>query len=525
MTGDYRFRKAPPENVGIRSGAITNFLKEAEREHLQLHAIMISRKDRLIAEGYWKPYAADKVQRICSAGKAVVATAVLFALAERRFSLRDTAAKLFPDQTPPDIDAKAAAITVYDLLTMHAGHRTDSFAYTASCGEEVWSQFLKVPVIDEPGTKFFYDNGIPDVLAGLVRKTTGETINSYLKSRLWDPLQIRDVRIETGRGYEELATFCMSTASLMKLTLFYLHDGYWNGEQLLPPELVRKARSWQVPLSGIETELHGADRYEPEVGYGFQIWKSLGANFVLNGGCGQLGIGFPEFDLAIAVQADEPRSDRIEKLLWQNLRGNIYNRPLAEDQESYRELEERLQNLTLMEECGDEKPEIPEPGARCICTPRTMIAGIEKLEIAQQGDCIELKFNGSQSIELPTDGSWTACRIPVIVPETGNDGEHRKSDHGVRLDTNVGYDTGEGYAAIMCRKNLFRIHFTSDAWLGEHIISVEIDQRDPDAGSCVISHENGTSFRLAACPRELMKDQLKSCIHREYTAGGVTWQS
>jgi pyruvate-formate lyase len=50
--------------------------------------------------------------------------------------------------------------------------------------------FLSVPVVHDPGTKFLYNTLATYMLSAIVQKVTGEKVNYFLRSRLFDPLAI-----------------------------------------------------------------------------------------------------------------------------------------------------------------------------------------------------------------------------------------------------------------------------------------------------------------------------------------------
>ena len=137
-------RRATPEALGIRSSAVLSFLEALEREAIELHSLMMLRHETLMLECYWTPCAEDKFHRICSAGKALVAAAVLFAIDEGLFTLDHYAVELLPET------AAAAApggnkVKVYDLLTMHAGHREDSYGCMMTA-ENLSVVLLRLPI-------------------------------------------------------------------------------------------------------------------------------------------------------------------------------------------------------------------------------------------------------------------------------------------------------------------------------------------------------------------------------------------
>ena len=91
--------------------------------------------------------------------------------------------------------------------------------------------------------------------------------------------------------------------------------------------------------------------------------------------------------------------------------------------------------------------------------------------------------------------------------------EHRKLEHGVRLDTNVGYPTQQGYALARWETpSRLELWFRSDAWMGSHIVTVDFNGGD----SLLLSHENGISYNARSAPADAVGEQTRQCIHVDY---------
>src|SRR3954452_18992425 len=113
--------RSSPEAQGISSQAVREFV-EAEDKINTLHSVMVLRHGHVIAEGWWKPEAADKPHVLHSLSKSFNATAVGLAIEDGKFSLDDPVLKFFPADAPADPSGNLKAMKVRDLLTMSCGH-------------------------------------------------------------------------------------------------------------------------------------------------------------------------------------------------------------------------------------------------------------------------------------------------------------------------------------------------------------------------------------------------------------------
>src|SRR3954470_21295115 len=150
---DVPLPRSTPEAQGVSSQAVREFVEAADKIDT-LHSFMLVRHGHVVAEGWWKPEAADKPHALASLSKSFNATAVGLAIADGKLSLDDPVLKFFPADAPADPSENLRAMTVRDLLTMSGGH--DAEPKIGPGGASV-RQFLAHPVVHKPGTHFQYN--------------------------------------------------------------------------------------------------------------------------------------------------------------------------------------------------------------------------------------------------------------------------------------------------------------------------------------------------------------------------------
>jgi CubicO group peptidase (beta-lactamase class C family) len=74
--------RSSPEAQGVSSAAIRAYVEEADKKQDTMHSFMLMRHGKVIAEGWWKPEAADKPHILHSLSKSFTSTAVGLAVAE-----------------------------------------------------------------------------------------------------------------------------------------------------------------------------------------------------------------------------------------------------------------------------------------------------------------------------------------------------------------------------------------------------------------------------------------------------------
>ena len=65
-----------PEAEGVSSASIVAWIDACERELDAVHGFVILRHGRTVAEGWWRPYAAERTHTLYSQSKSLVSAAV-----------------------------------------------------------------------------------------------------------------------------------------------------------------------------------------------------------------------------------------------------------------------------------------------------------------------------------------------------------------------------------------------------------------------------------------------------------------
>lgn len=334
--------RSTPEAQGISSAAILGFVEAADRNVNTLHSFMILRHGQVIAEGWWKPEAADTPHVLNSVSKSFNSTAVGLAIHEGKLKLDDPVLKFFPDDAPAEISDNLKAMKVRDLLTMTCGHDTEP---KAAGGAPTVKQFLAQPVPHPPGTHFLYNTMGSYTLSAIVTKVTGATTLDYLKPRLFEPLGIESPKWDASPEGHSLGGYglYLRTEDLAKFAQLYLQKGQWNGKQLIPQEWIAQATSKQVPNDQESHARIGADWKE---GYGFQFWQCRHHAYRGDGAGGQFVVVMPEQDAVVAITAQTGNMQGELDAIWDQLLPAFKAEALPEDPAAREKLEEAVSKLT-----------------------------------------------------------------------------------------------------------------------------------------------------------------------------------
>lgn len=307
--------RSAPEAQGVASGAILDFVNEAEAKIDALHSVMVVRHGKVIAEGWWAPYGAEEPHQMFSLSKSFTSTAVGMAAAEGKLSVDDPVLKFFPEEAPEKPSANLRAMRVRDLLTMSTGQHAEDFAgFSYTTEESVVKRFLALPVAHKPGTFFAYNTAATYMQSAIVQKLTGQSLLEYLRPRLFEPLGIENPMWEASKQGVSMGGFGLSirTEDIAKFGQLYLQKGKWNGKQLVPAAWVETATArWMSNGSNPESDW--------EQGYGFQFWRCRYGVIRGDGAHGQFCIIIPELDAVVAITAGTRGLQGVLNVVWAKL--------------------------------------------------------------------------------------------------------------------------------------------------------------------------------------------------------------
>ena len=196
----------------------------------------------------WHPYyQRGDLHTMQSVSKSVMATLIGIAIGDGKISGSGVkVASYFDDYPAVDKDARRAAMTLEDLLTMTAGIQwdEDTYPYTDlrnTCAvmeaSEDWTGYvLSLPMAAEPGSTYVYNSGVTMLLDHILYRATGQHALAYAEKRLFAPLGITEYYWkQTPAGETDAEGGLYLTArDLAKIGFLYLRDGMWGGQRILP---------------------------------------------------------------------------------------------------------------------------------------------------------------------------------------------------------------------------------------------------------------------------------------------------
>lgn len=318
------FTAVSPEEAGVRSEGIIRFLDDMKARHLHMHAMMILRHGKVIAEASFAPWSKDNLHMLFSLSKSFTSTVVGFAAQDGLLRLTDRLADFFPEHLPAEPCENMKKMTLKHLLTMNTGHGEEP-RRVGDCWE---AAFLRSYVEYEPGTHFLYNTFATYMLAAVVQKVTGKKLLSYLREKLMDPLGMStDIWFEESPTGVATGGFGLNVRveDIAKLGQFYLNHGKWEGKQLLNERWIADA---QTPWS--DNSHHGGPDSDWGSGYGYQFWMCRPEHvFRGDGAFGQYCVVMPDQDMVIAINSGVDDMGAVLDSIWANILPCVEEGPLA----------------------------------------------------------------------------------------------------------------------------------------------------------------------------------------------------
>jgi len=266
-----------PENQDISSQKLQGMERYIENQNLghYIDSLLIIRNGYLVYESYPSDiYDENDRHHIYSCTKVFTSALIGIALDEGYITgINDFVIDYFSSKTFDNMDSRKEAITIKHLLTMTSGLEwTDNINYYQMAHSSDWVQYiLDQPMVSEPGEIWNYNSGDSHLLSAILDQETPSGTVAYAETKIFDPLNITNYswNLDT-QGIPIGGTLLYLTPrDMAKFGFLYLHNGNWNGTQLIPP-------SWVVESTTSSVDVDFDRGYG--TGYGYKWWIYKWAN-------------------------------------------------------------------------------------------------------------------------------------------------------------------------------------------------------------------------------------------------------
>jgi len=309
------WRTAEPADQDMDAAKLEEITTYVQSNGLAVDSVLVVRGGYLVYEKYLRlPWDAGMLHPIHSITKSVTSALVGIAIDDGHIkSLDDRMVDYFTDRTIQNLDERKQSITLRHLMTMKGGFDWQEWTYSYSDPRNPWIQALRSPdtvqfVLDrpmatQPGSVWSYNGGYSQLFSAIITQKTGMGTLDYANQNLFGPLGITEVRWNQDRQgiYDAGGGLQMFPRDMAKFGLLYLHNGKWDGRQIVPADFV--AESVKTHTS-----------FTASSGYGYESWWTypLDDYYYAAGLNGQRIYIVPEKDLVVVVTSTIPEDSQLE---------------------------------------------------------------------------------------------------------------------------------------------------------------------------------------------------------------------
>jgi CubicO group peptidase (beta-lactamase class C family) len=281
-------------SVGIDEGILED-LRQLIASSIfgEVHSVVIVKDDKLVYEAYFPGHdfnysAQDFHGQLIdfdintphdthSATKSIISTLTGIAI-EKGFinSKDDKIVSYLPSYSELFVEEKAN-ITIEHLLTMSSGLEWNEWdippgnpeydTYRMVISSDPVEYVLSKPLVNEPGTTFYYNGGTVNVLGLIISNASDMELDDFAGRFLFEPLEVTQYEFQKHRSGLVWAhgDIYITPRSMAKYGYLLLNEGKWKTMKIISKEWIDESTENHVQLP----PLNWADEY------GYLIWKKI----------------------------------------------------------------------------------------------------------------------------------------------------------------------------------------------------------------------------------------------------------
>jgi CubicO group peptidase (beta-lactamase class C family) len=231
-------------------------------------AFLVIRNDTILFENYYRGYDRTKISTVFSVSKSVTSLMTGIAVDDGYIkSVDDPVTKYIPELSRKD--PRWDRLTVEHLLNMRSGFKfNENYSGFLSKSAALYygvnhpGKMKRMRFEDEPGTgdtdgTYDYQSATTAMLGLVVQRATGRNMAEYMQEKVWNPMgmenratwSIDDRRHRMTKSDSGLNT---TARDLAKIGRLYLHDGNWNGTQIVDSTWVARSTTPNAANGGYQ---------------------------------------------------------------------------------------------------------------------------------------------------------------------------------------------------------------------------------------------------------------------------------
>lgn len=266
------------DSQNINPNLIYKLFSQMKDGKNKMHSVLLVKNNQLIIEEYFNGYDANQPHDLRSVTKSIRSILTGIAI-DKGFikSIDDPISKYLGNLVPmKNLDEKKERITIKHLLTMSTGLNCNDWDKKSEGQEDRvykkkdWLQYtLDLPMIHEPGTVSNYCSMGVVLLAEIISKSSGMTIDEFSEKYLFNPLGIDNIDWNHTSEKKVIPSgkrLYMTPRDMAKIGQLILNKGKWNGNQIVSEKWIEESTTPKTTITGVD--------------YGYLWWN---IPYVING--------------------------------------------------------------------------------------------------------------------------------------------------------------------------------------------------------------------------------------------------
>ena len=281
------FELVASEELGVDRNLLDNMEQAITNgEYPNIHSVLVAKEKKLVFEVYFVgkdeiwgtdigeiKHDANLLHDVRSISKTIVSLCVGISLKRQEIdSVSQKVSDFFPEYEAL-FEGEKSNLTLKHLLTMTSGlewnedvpyddPRNSEIQMTAS--PDPIEFILSRPMATKPGEAWRYNGGTTQLLASIVQKVSGLSIEKYAEKHLFRPMGIQSyewTRFPSMDLPAAASGLRLTSRDLLKFGILVSQNGKWEEDELIPHNYMDDAQKSHITFGR-----------NNNVGYGYQFW-------------------------------------------------------------------------------------------------------------------------------------------------------------------------------------------------------------------------------------------------------------
>lgn len=296
--------ESSPEQQGMDAAKLEKADRRIHDNYPNFYSLLIVRHGFLVYEKYYGGMTRDSANPVYSVTKSVTSALTGIAIQKKLIQSVDLRiGDLLPEYFTKVDNQQKKDITVENALTMTGGLQSIDDNFGTFYQSSDWAlHTISQPLSAKPGTKFEYNTGLPQFLSVIISKTSGMNLRKFAEENLFSKIgvTVRDWTHDSKGYYGGGFGLSLTPRDMAKFGYLYLHNGNWNGDQIIPQD-------W------VQASIHGHVTVDKGLDYGYLFWVQQAQNsengkswfaYHAAGSGGQIIIMIPDLDMVAVITAN-----------------------------------------------------------------------------------------------------------------------------------------------------------------------------------------------------------------------------